>query len=979
MIDPASPDHTNRGVRLGVALFALGGWLTCPTAFALAELANVAKVAAGGYHTCALTKAGAVNCWGLNDRGQLGDGTGADRRLAVNVSGLSSGVVDIAAGAEHTCALTRAGGVKCWGSNTSGQAGPTGGGGRPQDVQGLTSGVAAIAAGGFHTCALTTGGAVKCWGNNEYGQLGDGSNARNPAPADVRGLSGGVAAIAAGQHFSCAITSGGAVKCWGVNMTGQMGDSSGIERLEPVDIPGLSGGVVAIDAGANHACALTGSGEMKCWGSDYHGQLGDGAPRWDARSPRDVQSLGDAVVSLAAGWWNTCAVTRAGGVKCWGDNTLGELGDGGNVHSSGVPVDVVGLSRGATQVDVGGYHVCAVLSSGGVRCWGRVDEGQIGDGGSAYLAEPTDVPGVTDATGVVAGSSHTCVLAASGTVKCWGDNSKGQLGDGTFATRFAPRDVAGLSSGVVAIAAGSEQTCALSASGTVRCWARPDDDPARNTPGDPEFSGGASAIAVGGSMRCALGADGKVRCWGFSTVECTGLDFLIGGPLVCHSVPHPDPEEFPGYLGSRRLAMSSSGGHMCAITAQGGVHCGGAQSSALPTNGFAEVAVGPRELCAISNAGGVSCWTEWTSPSLTATRQILGPGSAASAIAVGRSHACAVAGNGAVRCWGQNALGQLGNGSRSDSIVSAPVTSIESGARAVAVGDGHTCAVSAAGNVKCWGSNATGQLGVDTSWTGHRDTPRVVYSAVSTPNYTALWWNPGEPGWGLNVSHQGDTLFATLFTYARDGAALWLVASNLARQPDGSFSGALLRTSGPPFNHVPWTPISISDVGTMSLRFPDHGTAILTYTFGGVTVTKWMARQLLGTCTPGTGSRASVINYQDLWWNPAESGWGVNLAHQGDILFATLFTYSSTGRDAWLVASRLDRHADGSFSGPLYRTTGPPFDASPWRPITVAEVGTMALRFSSGEAGVLDYTVSGIAVTKNIARQVFGSTVPFCE
>lgn len=259
----------------------------------------------------------------------------------------------------------------------------------------------------------------------------------------------------------------------------------------------------------------------------------------------------------------------------------------------------------------------------------------------------------------------------------------------------------------------------------------------------------------------------------------------------------------------------------------------------------------------------------------------------------------------------------------------------------------------------------------------------VLDKASASTNYTALWWNPAESGWGINLNHQANTIFATLFTYANDGNALWLVASNLAQQADGSFSGILYRTSGPPFNQVPWSAISFSEVGTMTLRFSSSGAGTLSYTFGGVSVSKAIERQVFSspapTCTLESGSRASLTNYQDLWWNPAESGWGINLTHQGNIIFATLFTYTSSGRDGWMVASNLSRQPDGSFTGPLYVTSGPPFNTQPWRPITSNEVGAMTLRFASGEAGTLNYSVSGTNVSKNIVRQVFGSTVPFCR
>ncbi len=159
---------------------------------------GVSAIAAGTWHTCALTSSGGVKCWGRNIQGQLGDGTTTDSPTPVDVSELSSGVSAITAGGAHTCALTSSGGVKCWGN---------GYGLTSAEVNGLSSGVSAIVAGGSHTCALTSGGGVKCWGDNQIGELGDGTTTNSPTPVEVSGLSSGVSAIEAGGSHTCALTS----------------------------------------------------------------------------------------------------------------------------------------------------------------------------------------------------------------------------------------------------------------------------------------------------------------------------------------------------------------------------------------------------------------------------------------------------------------------------------------------------------------------------------------------------------------------------------------------------------------------------------------------------------------------------------------------------------------------------------------------------------------------------------------------------
>jgi alpha-tubulin suppressor-like RCC1 family protein len=324
-----------------------------------------------------------------------GNGTTTDQGSPVQVSGLSSGVAAIAAGASHTCALTAAGGVKCWGYNFNGQLGngTTTDSHTPVDVSGLASGVAAIAAGENHTCALTTGGGVNCWGYNDHGQLGDGTTTRRLAPVPVSGLASGVAAIAGGGSHTCAVTTGGAVKCWGLNDHGQLGDGTTTERLAPVSVSGLTSGVTVIAAGRYHTCAATTGGGVKCWGWNALGQLGDGTTT-QRLTPVPVSGLASGVAAIVAGDHHTCAVTTGGAAKCWGYNLFGQLGDATMTQRS-MPVDVSGLATGVSAISAGSNHTCALLAGAGVKCWGLNIYGQLGDGWPLFRTTPVQVVGFT--------------------------------------------------------------------------------------------------------------------------------------------------------------------------------------------------------------------------------------------------------------------------------------------------------------------------------------------------------------------------------------------------------------------------------------------------------------------------------------------------------------------------------------------------------------------------------------------------------
>ena len=257
--------------------------------------------------------------------------------------------------------------------------------------------------------------------------------------------------------------------------------------------------------------------------------------------------------------------------------------------------------------------------------------------------------------------------------------------------------------------------------------------------------------------------------------------------------------------------------------------------------------------------------------------------------------------------------------------------------------------------------------------------------------YQGLWWNfpaGSESGWGMNIAHQEDVIFATWFTYDGGGKAWWLSMTAYLVSGGNEFSGRLFQTTGPPFSAMPFSsalvvPTAVG-IGTLIFTNADNGT--FAYTVNGVSQTKAITRQVFGalpTCRFGTQTDlAAATNYQDLWWNAppgSESGWGLNVAHQGDTLFVTWFTYDTDGSPLWLSATA-PRTGPGAYAGTLYRTTGPAFDAVPWTPAGVshAPVGSLALTFTDGNHATFTYTVSAVTQTKQITRQIFRAPGTVC-
>lgn len=365
---------------------------------------NIARsIHAGGSVTCAVTASNDAYCWGQNPNGQLGNGTTANALTPVPVAGLQSNTTTLMTTGAHSCAVTLTNAAVCWGTNTWGQLGDgtTTNRSVTTTVSGLTSGVTGLSAGDNHTCALVLSG-VKCWGNNYQGQLGSGiPGGTSYVPLDVIGFTGPVHGLTSGDYHNCVITAANGAICWGYNLRGQLGDGSTTDRSMPVPVFGLSNGVSSISAGTSssggsHTCAVV-NGGAKCWGSNQFGQLGDGSTT-DRLIPTDVLGLTQNVIAISAGWNHTCAVMSTGMALCWGRNTYGALGDGSTIDRTS-PVPVTGLTTGVVALSAGGYHTCALLLGGTVKCWGGNGGGELGDGTTTSRNTPVDVIGFAGLVG----------------------------------------------------------------------------------------------------------------------------------------------------------------------------------------------------------------------------------------------------------------------------------------------------------------------------------------------------------------------------------------------------------------------------------------------------------------------------------------------------------------------------------------------------------------------------------------------------
>ncbi len=366
----------------------------------------------------------------------------------------------VVAGTNHTC-VRRGTKARCWGSGASGQLGlddtadvgdnePASAGG---DVA-LDRPVVSLAAGGDHTCAMTEGGDVSCWGTGARGQLGYGNTLsigddEPPSAAGAVPLGVAVSSITAGSSHTCAVTLGAQLSCWGAGGEGRLGygNLNDVGDNEPPSAAGTVMGPLATihaSAGGQHTCAVDGNNAVSCWGSGANGRLGYGNINTigDTEPPAaaGVISVGAQARRVVAGDRHSCALLVNGDVRCWGFGGDGRLGSGneddigdGESPASVPPVDIGGS---VIQLAAGGAHTCALIEGGAVRCWGSGARGQLGHGDQENIGDNEspavagDVPLGAAATAIAAGGDHTCALLDSGDVMCWGSGSNGQLGYG---------------------------------------------------------------------------------------------------------------------------------------------------------------------------------------------------------------------------------------------------------------------------------------------------------------------------------------------------------------------------------------------------------------------------------------------------------------------------------------------------------------------------------------------------------------------
>jgi alpha-tubulin suppressor-like RCC1 family protein len=807
-------------------------------------------ISLGAQHSCAITDAGAVECWGDNSHGQLGTGDTTTSTRPRLVSGIT-GALEVAAGTAHTCALLHGGTVKCWGLNGSGQVSAASDDDQLLPVTVPLAGVRHIAVGSVHSCALLADGSVSCWGQDGMGQLGDdnpGGTSKTPVTVAGIGPAHPASDITAGENHTCARMTDGGLECWGFNAFGQVGDGTKTLRPTPVAVDSPDDpdqpmtGVLAVSAGSTHTCAVLGGDDFPtnpvyCWGANDYGQLGHSTPidptdnlMSDSTKPLPVQidTAPDSELvdndapmvearSVSAGQLHTCSVMDTGAVRCWGQGGHGQLGRDRKPSSkewedSRWANPVPGLSASAAVA--GGFHTCA-LSGAKIECWGYDFYGQLG-GHVDKVGVATTVTGVRGAKAVATATDASCALVTDFVdpavrPQCWGSNADGRLGVGsaqpTSTEVPVPVDlvpsVAGREAGS-ALHAGNGTFCGtpVGASGE-RCWGLnghrevvDGGTAALLSPTESTNLGGVSSYDLGGSLvggvergtTCGVAAGGA-RCWGYNGQGQLGNATTTdsGAPVDVLYDPDPDDPDNPLVPITGVTAVAVGGDHACAIVGGGQVRCWGDNS------------VGQLGTNTTDPQTGAVVVQQDTDPDDDA------PLTGVTALVAGTSHTCALLSSQHVRCWGLNSRGQLGTSGGNRAQANLPVIALGphplqpagqlADATRLVSGDDHTCALRAADALTCWGENADGQLG-----SGVGGSNSVGQRTLLAPD-TAL---PGGMKWIADVSAgRRDTCAALL-----DGTVQCTGDNSLGQVGDGIGTHSLTPvvvggTSSYGGNHIP--------------------------------------------------------------------------------------------------------------------------------------------------------------------------------
>lgn len=699
--------------------------------FAVVNLGHTGGVMSGGQaHMCALWQQGLVRCWGRNLEGQVGAPEQRDTPIPVTPD--INGVTRVVTGGNHTCVTRYDRHVYCWGANEYGQLGiaTLQRASQPQQVWSLNS-VVAVTAGLNHTCALADAGDVWCWGDNRFHQISE-HESQYSLPTRIDNVPA-VVTLAAGGNTNCALQYDGQVVCWG--------EAISTEQRDFMPIP-LLADVIDVQVGWQFACALQNTGQLWCWG-----HRDPTIAAHTAQLPHQVTGF-PPLLAFAVGGSHVCGIDNLHQLWCVGDNQHGQVDATSNTAQLTTPQRIL---DGVSHVALGFATSCARLQIGQTMCWGEASYGQLGTGAYTYDATNRFVVDLNDGFEIASGGNFSCALLTYVATRCWGGNEYGQLGDGTTNTSSIPQVVRS-NDEYVAIATGNAHACAIVSDGTVRCWGHNNygqlGNEATEDSSTPVIAAVQSVVglSLGQSHSCALLQDGGGACWGKND------DGQLGsGNTAASGMPLRVADLI------NAIEIKTGGNHTCALLQDTTVKCWGRNQQAqlgigdtgpglsIPVvvpglSDIVHISLGLDHSCAVNSAGALYCWG-WNrygqvgmgtvgDDAYVVRPQLVADVANVAQVSAGDNHTCVLQRNGEVRCWGDNYSGQLGISDRRGATASTTTAALVAGLNnvvAIAAGGAHTCALLQRGDVACWGWNEAGQIGNGSGgFSRDVDTPRPV-------------------------------------------------------------------------------------------------------------------------------------------------------------------------------------------------------------------------------------------------------------
>jgi alpha-tubulin suppressor-like RCC1 family protein len=758
--------------------------------------------------TCALKTDNTIWCWGYNNAGQIGvKNTSVNQKYPMQVlgaggTGVLTGVTGAVVAGNHVCAIKNDNTVWCWGANTYGELGVGSTSNYTENISqvlgaggtGTLTGVNGMTGGAYNSCVLKTDNSVWCWGENAYGQLGIGNTVDKTYPTQVLDVGGtgtltGVNSVSSGSYHTCALKADSTVWCWGANNIYQLGNLNGsTNQLSPVQVIGAGGtgtltNVVSLASGATHNCTYKADGSVWCWGDNNHGQVGNntlytsvpnkvtqvlgvgGSGKLSLKVYYGAGSLVSSAIDLGQ---NSALTTLSFGVTTPSNTTLkfqmrtadsaaalssatwyGPTGTDDYYTSIGSTINTTISGKRFVQYKAfldGDTASTPILNditvnynyydfpNGSTTQTSDSDFGVGTTSNTAILGSGASGNVVLSSgvmSSVVAGSRFSCALKTDGTVWCWGRNSSGQLGINNITNQTTPVQVLGV--------------------------------------GGTGNLTGVVAIAAGDNHICALKTDGTLYCWGYNANGQLGINNI--------TTPFKTPVQVLGVGASGVLsgvsAIAAGGDYTCAIKTNGTLYCWGynghgqigINNTTTPQKtpvqvlgaggtgvltGVTSIGIGIEDICAVKSDGTTWCWGfnyygqlgDNTIIDKLYPTQVLGAGgSGVKAVSGGTYFHCAVKTDGTTWCWGSNSSGQLGINNTTDQktpvqVLGVGASGVLSGVSAIANGNAHTCALKTNGTVYCWGVNGD-ELGSNT-YTNPQKTPIQVMGAGGTGVLTGV-------------------------------------------------------------------------------------------------------------------------------------------------------------------------------------------------------------------------------------------------